>query len=284
MLRQKIATLKVYLSRLLNWQFNNSPYLSGDTFSDLADATFSRSKFRLRDWRKPLKNSEIIFVKADDIDAFFSQINQFPKVRILIIGNSDRDWNSFDFPVPDRIRKIYLQNNFVDFLMFRSLPIGIENRRLGVNGIPSRFNSASTKFSANSRCCDKPLLTYLSPTHKSRDSLSSFVEDYHYFPNRLSPDEYLQEISRHKYVICPRGNGVDTHRFWEALYLNAYPIVVKSKWSELITKQLNLPIIEVEDWQFVSETIEKLQIRDFSSEKIPALWSEYWVSLWREDL
>lgn len=283
-LNRKIAASRVYLSRFLNWQFNNRPYLSGDTFSDLADGTFSKSKIRLRDWRKSLKKSEIIFVKGDDIEEFFSQIENFPIAKILVFGNSDRDWAAFDFQVPSRIRRIYLQNNFLNSSNIKSLPIGIENRRLGVNGIPSRFNSASRKFSNNSRCCDKPLLTYLSPTHTSRDALFSYVDDFHYFPNRLEPEEYLYQISRHKYVICPRGNGVDTHRFWETLYLNSYPIVIKSKWSELITEQMNLPIIEVENWNFVLEAIERHQVKEFSSKNIPALWSEYWKNLLRSDL
>jgi hypothetical protein len=274
----------VYLSRFINWQFNNSPYLSGDTFSDLADGTFSRSKFRIRDWRKSLKDSEVIFLSGDDTEEFFSQIENFPKAKILLIGNSDRDWTSFDFQVPSRIRKIYLQNNFVNSSKFKSLPIGIENRRLGVNGLPSRFVSSSRMLSTHTRCCEKPLLTYLSPTHESRNTLSSFVDDFHYFPDRLTPDEYLLQIARHKYVICPRGNGIDTHRFWEALYLNSHPIVVQSTWSELISEQMNLPIIEVKDWHLVKETIEKLDLEEFSSKTIPSLWFRYWENLIKKDL
>mgnify|MGYP003341505013 CR=1 FL=1 len=28
------------------------------------------------------------------------------------------------------------------------------------------------------------------------------------------------------YTLCPRGAGVDTHRFFEAIYLNSMPIVI----------------------------------------------------------
>ena len=40
--------------------------------------------------------------------------------------------------------------------------------------------------------------------------------------------EYIQELSSHKYCICPEGNGVDCHRLWECIYLDVVPIVEES--------------------------------------------------------
>ena len=40
--------------------------------------------------------------------------------------------------------------------------------------------------------------------------------------------DYLEELSQHKYCLCPNGNGIDTHRLWESLYLGVSPIVTKS--------------------------------------------------------
>ena len=37
--------------------------------------------------------------------------------------------------------------------------------------------------------------------------------------------KYYQQVAAHRYVAAPRGNGLDTHRFWEALYLGCVPIV-----------------------------------------------------------
>ena len=42
-------------------------------------------------------------------------------------------------------------------------------------------------------------------------------------PN-LELDEYLYMISKYNFVLCPHGNGYDTHRFWEVLYSNSIPI------------------------------------------------------------
>ncbi|NBQ42369.1 MAG: hypothetical protein EBU23_07500, partial [Mycobacteriaceae bacterium] len=36
---------------------------------------------------------------------------------------------------------------------------------------------------------------------------------------------FLRAVRNHKFVACPRGNGVDTHRTWEALYMGSIPIL-----------------------------------------------------------
>ena len=38
--------------------------------------------------------------------------------------------------------------------------------------------------------------------------------------------EYLAELSEHMFVLCPCGNGPDTHRIWETLYCGRIPIVL----------------------------------------------------------
>lgn len=59
--------------------------------------------------------------------------------------------------------------------------------------------------------------------------------------------DYLIELKRHKYAICPEGNGIDTHRFWECLYMNTIPICLKNKTTEYYKKYF--PIILLNNWE-----------------------------------
>ena len=63
------------------------------------------------------------------------------------------------------------------------------------------------------------------------------------FLNKINSTENFQRLSEYKYCICPEGNGVDTHRFWEALYLKCVPIVINSTFINIIKKNTNLPMI-----------------------------------------
>ena len=38
---------------------------------------------------------------------------------------------------------------------------------------------------------------------------------------------YRRILLNYMFVICPEGNGIDTHRMWEALYLRTIPIIKK---------------------------------------------------------
>ena len=45
--------------------------------------------------------------------------------------------------------------------------------------------------------------------------------------------------------MCPRGNGIDSHRLWEALYLDCIPVIVKADWTAAYS---GLPLLVLESW------------------------------------
>jgi hypothetical protein len=53
---------------------------------------------------------------------------------------------------------------------------------------------------------------------------------------RRSLPEFLQMLRRSKYVACPMGFGIDTHRFFEAAYMKARPVVISSGLDPLYRK------------------------------------------------
>ena len=53
-----------------------------------------------------------------------------------------------------------------------------------------------------------------------------------------SRKKFLSEIRNHLFVLCPRGNGVDTHRVWETLYMGSIPILMIYLSYSLITGQI----------------------------------------------
>ena len=46
------------------------------------------------------------------------------------------------------------------------------------------------------------------------------------------------------FVPCPAGNGIDTHRIWESVYLGAVPVVLKSEFCG----DENWPVLVIENW------------------------------------
>ena len=61
-------------------------------------------------------------------------------------------------------------------------------------------------------------------------------------------EAHLQRLAAHEFCICPEGNGVDTHRFWECIYMRVVPIVLHTPFiANLVI--LNCPMIVLEKWE-----------------------------------
>jgi hypothetical protein len=81
-------------------------------------------------------------------------------------------------------------------------------------------------------------------------------------------EEYLRGLASSYFCVAPRGNGIDTHRVWEALYLRTIPIVTRS----LLTEQYShLPMIVLDDWA-------EFRGIDFSPELYERTWGLWDVS------
>jgi hypothetical protein len=72
-------------------------------------------------------------------------------------------------------------------------------------------------------------------------------------PNLPNTDymSYLKILLSYKFAICPEGNGIDTHRFWECLYLKVIPICLKNYVTQYYSKLF--PIVLLDDWNNIDE-------------------------------
>ena len=95
--------------------------------------------------------------------------------------------------------------------------------------------------------------------------------------------EFLREVRNHEFVLCPRGNGVDTHRLWETLYMGSIPIVQRDiahrGWEDL-------PIAWVDSWEEVTPEwldaqLERIRSGTWAMEKLKA---SYWIDQIRRSL
>ena len=83
--------------------------------------------------------------------------------------------------------------------------------------------------------------------------------------------------------LSPRGNGLDCHRTWEALYLDIIPIVWHSTLDPLYE---NLPIVVIKTWDELSEDILRTKLREIATRKVqqPSAYQyeKLRIGYWRE--
>jgi hypothetical protein len=67
--------------------------------------------------------------------------------------------------------------------------------------------------------------------------------------------EYLSGILNHKFVLCPSGNGIESARNWETLYLRRVPIFINHPYMRELYK--DYPVLFVKDYSEVTEELLK---------------------------
>jgi hypothetical protein len=259
--------------------------LSPDGFADLADVALFRDKWPTPDI-KEIKAAKVVFLANHDVEGFIELYSSICKPKVLIVGDGDRDWRSFDFPKLSSLRRVFLQNSYIESdSKFRCLPIGIENRKYGRNGMPYNF----LDFYIRRRKINGVFLGPLGETHPIRKLISELdlkhIRNVHKLSDRLSSLEFALESSKWTHVVAPRGNGKDTHRFWETLYRGSVPVVESDEWSMNISRY-GIPMETVKRWtrEEIQEIAESPKTQPVDPKSIPALWRDYWQESIREAL
>lgn len=69
----------------------------------------------------------------------------------------------------------------------------------------------------------------------------------------LPYEKYLQGIQNHKFVLCPSGNGIESARNWETLYLHRVPVFKRHPYLEEMFK--DFPALFIDEWEDVTEEL-----------------------------
>ncbi len=276
-LRNIPRNIPIRTRRVLNWRKNNAPFLSGDFFADFCDVSMYEPKFRFRaPTRREVADARSIFCPSHKWEIFLDQYGDNLSAKVLILGNSDRD---FDVPLdelPTNFKTVYRQNSIFNNDTYKLLPIGLENVRLGQNGRKFLFDSYYLMRPKLNRILVGPF----APTHPDRSFLLSLEEgsnsNCEVIKGRIKPLEFAEISSQYRFIAAPRGNGLDTHRFWEAIYRGSYPVVVKTSWSDYL-ESLGVPLVSISEWNTSElERVSTLELPAIDPKKIEYIWAEYW--------
>ena len=168
-IKQKKIAAKVRVNRKIYKRRTNHPYISGDGIAQLCDLSFF-SPIRNNNFPSvsQIRTATSVFCPSDRLEEMFDYCGENFKAKVVIAGNSDRDFFEPVFKIPESVNQIYLQNSHLDLKQYRTLPIGVENLRLGKNGFTDLFDSKLVHVSKK----DAILVGPFSPTHSERLELN----------------------------------------------------------------------------------------------------------------
>lgn len=184
-----------------------------------------------------------IFLFTDAIDEFYEKYKNRPdilKTKIIVSHNSDGEIKTLNPHV-----KIHYAQNCVAVVppphqsRLVPLPIGIENNQWFQHSLLHKIRKNLPPLKT------KDIYFYFNlNTHPTRIDCYNQLKTKLTWNTKKSKEDYFAELATHKYAICPRGNGLDTHRVWECLYLNVIPIMIEADDLHID----GLPIILLKKW------------------------------------
>lgn len=208
-----------------------------------------------------ISSSRSIFVYPEAIGLF--QQHVWPRLTgngyVLITHNSDHEVGSERLPWIEtngqRLAHWFAQNLVVDHPKLSPLPIGLANRAWPHGDVKLLCQVA---MQAENLPRSALLHANFDPsTHPDRkrawEAVRSLIptENRTPRPGRSPFADYLRDLARHRFCACPRGNGIDTHRFWECLYLGVVPVVERSAHTERWARE-GVPMMVLDDWSELS--------------------------------
>lgn len=92
---------------------------------------------------------------------------------------------------------------------------------------------------------------------------------------RVKRLRYLWNLAEAQFVVCPEGRGGDSHRVWEALYMDAIPVVLHSDRDAMFA---GLPVMVVDCWADVTPESLHQFLRDLEHKEIKQerMFVKYW--------
>ena len=174
-----------------------------------------------------LEQPGVVFCKTDYAADFIrSGHNGHPCV--LVTHESDYPvWPELACQMPDNILHWFGVNAPPDLHRVTPIPLGIAS--------PGYSFGDQDVLQAVCRMNIQPTRTAIAlfarSTHPSRNQdygNCDWITDMRYDHHEAKPYDYmtyLKYLADHRFVLCPRGNGVDSHRLWETLYLGRQPIL-----------------------------------------------------------
>lgn len=216
--------------------------ISGKSFADACQwvvdprypekRTFSYAQATTGDW---------VFINGDYIPDF---LRRFPfianKKFTLVVHNSDRPFGRVELAaLLPRANHVFAINTTIQHPNLTTIPLGFVDKQLPfLHGFKAGSSERDIEVYMN--------FSVTTNIHKRRECADALDDDPRVVQREgLSVPEYYMDLCRSKFVLCPEGTGMDTHRVYEALFCGATPVVLRNSLSSLYER---LPVCIVDSW------------------------------------
>jgi len=229
----------------------------------------------------PYNNRPRIFCYTDalqNLDLLIDKLRWLKNPFLLVCHTTDSPFTEKHLKLLDRLpklKKIFSQNVDVYHEKVTPLPLGFANTEIahGQSDVFNRVRKQTFK---------KENLVYFHFTiqtnkEKREECFQKISKKGLDFQPYIHFEDYFKLLSTYKFSICPEGNGIDTFRFWESLYLKVVPICKKNLITEYFAQ--DFPVLLLDDWDDLDLSKLDEMYDSFNWDHLPKLYMDYYQKL-----
>ena len=203
------------------------------------------NKFMLEYDEKVIK----LFIYTHILDDFITFILPFldrSRKYIIYTHNSDHEFNEKYIKLLESplVLHVYAQNLNIVSDKCSLLPIGIANSMWPHGNLLKIFKVMTETYHLK-KTFGLHVNINTSTFYYRKNVLDFCTNNNIHIAHKMSFDDYLYDLSTHRFCLAIRGNGIDTHRFWEALYLGVIPVVINNEYTKCNAFVQNLKINDI---------------------------------------
>jgi hypothetical protein len=271
-----------FLQSLCDYTVLNREKATEENVWVAAGCAFERQRLIEEDWSPETLEAQSLFIypMGDSCTArhVFSKV--WPNLRLIVFHNSDF---CVDYTLIAQFLEshpnvhVWAENAVRWHPRIRCVPIGEENRI---------WRSGTIDYDPPitiSRAVDRSIaicLPHWGLTHEIREEWRNepVSTPRLYRAPQMPKEEYLEFLTDCRAMLCPRGNGIDTHRVWECIAKGVWPIVQDNAHTQLLLRQYpSIPLLTIDSPSELDRGFDIPPELPFH----PVILREYWEILFR---
>ena len=238
--------------RDLQKRISSYPYLCPDTYLAKCEKVILTPTDLKKFIGQNSNKYKTVYLVGDLIDQFIEAREQIPNIKTLVIGESDvTQYEQNLSKLYSKVGQVFSNNLVGKSDRCFPVPLGIERQAYRSAG---RVRNFQRKYEI--KISDRTIPFLIAWNDATNAKRPIYRAEFQNHSDSLVINQRVAASTIHKlmrktmFVPSPAGNGIDCHRTWEALYLGAVPVVLRSEYFG----ESNWPVLVVDSW---SELLDK---------------------------
>ena len=177
----------------------------------------------------------------------------FPQMKFIIFTNlEDTPTDQYIFSsIPGNILCVSAVNAIAHGDKVIPAPYGVQRR---MDRLDTRIDQLKNAMGKNLKPVLPLYVNHNDNSHPERVGLKDMFRDWATVEDqRVDYTNFLLNLARHKFVLCPRGNAIDCHRNWEVLYMRRVPVMKRDEYLEVLFK--DYPVLFVDKYSDITKDL-----------------------------